>query len=157
MNEKNLNSFLKLGYFLDYECQDYDFSGIDKSLFSEFSEQELIEYGVKTWTNVIQNNFEVNQKHVVPISGGLDSRAILAGLLEFTDASNIFTYTFGTPGTYDFEIGKKLSKEIGTKHISFPLTNHVFSLEEELEIRLEKLLSCCRVADGTHCFLSLPF
>ncbi|MFT5248449.1 MAG: hypothetical protein ACI93P_000162 [bacterium] len=133
MNFKNLNSFLKFGYFLGYDCQDYDFSGIDKSLFFEFSEQELIEYGVKTWTNVIQNNFEVNQKHVVPISGGLDSRAILAGLLEFTDASNIFTYTFGTPGTYDFEIGKKLSREIGTKHISYPLTNHIFSLEEELE------------------------
>ena len=58
MNCINLNSFLKFGYFLDYECQDYDFSGVDKSFFSEFSEQELIEYGVKTWTNAIQNNIE---------------------------------------------------------------------------------------------------
>ena len=39
----------------------------------------------------------VNSKHVVPLSGGLDSRGVLVTLLEFTEARNIKIYTFGTP------------------------------------------------------------
>lgn len=132
--QKNINSFLQLGYFLDYKNPDlsFDFSGVDKEKYAGATEQELIEEGSKLWLEAISENFKSNEKHLVPISGGLDSRAVLAGLLKHTDAQNIHTYTFGTPKTLDYEIGSYVAKKIGTKHTSFDLTQYKYK-QAELE------------------------
>jgi len=82
--------------------------------------------------NEISKLFISGKKHVVPISGGLDSRAILASLLKFTEAANIYTYTFGTPSTFDYEIGNLIAKETGTMHTSFPLNDYIFSNNGEI-------------------------
>ena len=130
----SLNSFLKLGYFLDYQNNDIkiDISNIDKEKYKDISESELIDIGSNLWKEAISSNFKNNQKHLVPISGGLDSRAILAGLLEHTETKNIYTYTFGTPNTLDYDIGNYVAKEIGTNHTSFDLTNYIYN-QNELE------------------------
>lgn len=134
MNQQNLSSFLKLGYFLNYKNKDVsiDVSNIDKQKYQNVGENELIQIGSTLWKESISSNFRTNQKHLVPISGGLDSRAILAGLLEHTEATNIFTYTFGSPKTLDFDVGNFVAKKIGTNHTSFDLTQYIFS-QEELE------------------------
>jgi len=134
MNRCNLKSFLKLGYFLDYINKDIaiDVSNIDKQKYQNASETELIELGSRLWRESIASNFKTNQKHLVPISGGLDSRAVLAGLLEHTEAKNIYTYTFGTPSTLDYDIGNYVAKKLGTNHTSFDLTKHMYK-QEELE------------------------
>lgn len=134
MDQNNLNSFLKFGYFLDYKNSktNFDFSEINKLEYDGLSENELIEFGSKLWLNVINKNFELGKNHLVPISGGLDSRAILGALLEFTEAENIHTYTFGTPGTLDYDIGNYIAKKIGTKHSVYPLTDYKYSLDEEI-------------------------
>ncbi|NLK12428.1 MAG: hypothetical protein GX312_02425, partial [Candidatus Phytoplasma sp.] len=136
LSNSNLNSFLKLGYFLDYKNPKYkfDFSRIDKSKYATCTEKELINIGSKLLTEAITSKFECGKRHVVPISGGLDSRAILAGLLECTEAKNIETYTFGTPGTLDLEIGREVGLGLGTKHVSFALTEHRYDIEELLDI-----------------------
>jgi hypothetical protein len=134
MNKENLNSFLKLGYFLDYENKNIsiDISNIKKQNYQDISEKELINTGSKLWRESISTNFDTNQKHLVPISGGLDSRAILAGLLEHTEAKNINTYTFGTPNTLDYDVGSYVAKKLGTNHTSFDLTQYIFN-QKELE------------------------
>jgi len=134
MDYTNLNSFLKLGYFLDFKNENIDIeaSNIDKRKYENFNENELIEMGSNLWREGISANFKTNRKHLVPISGGLDSRAILAGLLEHTEAKNIYTYTFGTPNTLDYEVGNYVSKKLGTNHTSFDLTQYIFK-QEELE------------------------
>lgn len=131
---KNLASFLRLGYFLDYENKNISInvSNIDKKNYANMSEEELVEYGLKMWTNSVSSNFQTNEKHLVPISGGLDSRAILAAILRFSEAKNIFTYTYGTPKTLDFEIGSFIAKKLGTNHVSFDLTKCNFT-QDELE------------------------
>jgi len=136
LSQNNLDSFLKLGYFLDYKNPNYyfDFSKVNKKKFKEKDIDILVKEGTEIFINAIQNNFEFNKKHVVPISGGLDSRAILSALLEFTEASNISTYTFGTPGTIDYEIGNKIATDLGTKHSNFSLINHRYKMEELLDI-----------------------
>jgi len=53
---------------------------------------------------------------VVPLSGGLDSRAILGALLAHRDAREIRTFTMGTPGTFDYDIGNLVAHHIGTQH-----------------------------------------
>jgi hypothetical protein len=53
--------------------------------------------------------------HVVPLSGGLDSRAILGGLLENLEAREIRAVTFGSPGTWDYEIGRQVARAAGVR------------------------------------------
>lgn len=131
---KNLNSFLSLGYFLDFNNNDVsiDLSNIDKTKYINLRENELIEIGSKLWRESISHNFKSNQKHLVPISGGLDSRAVLAALLEHTEAKNIYTYTFGTENTLDYDIGNQVAKKIGTNHTSFDLEKFIYT-QNELE------------------------
>ncbi|MCT1578433.1 asparagine synthase C-terminal domain-containing protein [Oceanobacillus kimchii] len=136
LNKKDIESFLKLGYFLDYKNPNYsfDFAKIDKQKYEKLSFVELKRIGAELFINAISNLFENDKEHVVPLSGGLDSRAILAGLLEFTEANKISTYTFGTPGTLDFDIGNKIAKVVGTNHIEFPLTEYEYNMDEMLDI-----------------------
>ncbi|MFD1385940.1 asparagine synthase-related protein [Oceanobacillus oncorhynchi subsp. oncorhynchi] len=135
-NQKDIESFLKLGYFLDYENPKYsfDFSNIDKKRYAEASFDELVEIGSDYFMDSLSNLFEKSGEHVVPLSGGLDSRAILAGLLEFTDASKINTYTFGTPKTLDYDIGNEIAGNVGTNHINFPLTEYEYNMDEMIDI-----------------------
>jgi len=136
MDLTNLNSFLKFGYFLDYKNSNYsfDFSNINKNKYKDFTEEKLINIGIKLWKNAIRNQFDEKEMNVVPLSGGLDSRAILATLSEITDPSKIYTYTFGSPGTWDFEIGNYIAKIFGTKHFSFDLTKIEYSLDELIDV-----------------------
>ncbi len=84
MNQKNLNSFLKLGYFLDYKNENIsiDVSNIDNLKYQNISEYDLLNIASSLWNEAVNKSFSLNKKHLVPISGGLDSRAILATLLN---------------------------------------------------------------------------
>ena len=133
MSDK-LSSFLWSGYFLDYGNTriTINTSGIAKERYERASFQDLSESGTRLFREAIASKFVFNRQHLVPLSGGLDSRAILAGLLEHTEARNIHTYTFGTPGTLDYDIGNYVAGQLGTDHTSFDLTNHVYK-QNELE------------------------
>lgn len=132
----NLQSFLNLGYFIDYNNpkEYFNINNIDYKKYKDFSRNELLEQGLKIFRDSISHNYKEGQKHIVPLSGGLDSRALLAGLLEHTDASNISTITFGMPGTWDFEIGQKVSKKLGIKNTSFDLNKYEYSNDELFDI-----------------------
>ena len=131
MDNINLNSFLKFGYFLDYEgAKDiFKFNAFKEDL-SSYSKADLICEGGKFFQSAINADFNINEKHLVPLSGGLDSRAILAGLLENTSAKNIHTFTFGQPGSLDYDIGNYLAKTIGTTHQIYDLRKLHWSQEE---------------------------
>lgn len=136
LEQHDIESFLKLGYFLNYEnpVYSFDYSRVNKSFYKDISLEELIDLGEMYFINSIDKLFVENDKHVVPISGGLDSRAILAALLEFTETKNIYTYTFGTSGTLDYEIGNMIAAAVGTNHTSFSLTDYSYTMEELIDI-----------------------
>jgi asparagine synthase (glutamine-hydrolysing) len=77
---------------------------------------------------------------VVPLSGGLDSRALLAALLELRPAREIETWTFGSPGTWDFELGRRVARSAGTRHTSLDLARE--------PLREQDLLRQARECDG---------
>ncbi len=54
--------------------------------------------------------------HVVPLSGGLDSRAILAGLLDAGMRDQVVAVTFGIPGSWDYELGSRVARELNVAH-----------------------------------------
>lgn len=132
MNIEKLNSFLNFGFFLDYEKTKFKIKldGIDKKIYENANELELIEHGGELFDAAVSKSFNPNVNNLVPISGGLDSRAILASLLKHTSASNISTFTFGSPHSLDFEIGKLVAKKFGTKHYSFPTKENKYSQKD---------------------------
>jgi hypothetical protein len=54
---------------------------------------------------------------VIPLSGGMDSRLILAVALETINRSRITLFTFGQEGTQDLEIARQISNDLGVRHI----------------------------------------
>ena len=129
-----LASFLCLGYFLDAEPAGptIDLGRIDRARYPGAAEQDLVELGAGLFREAVAESFQSGMNHVVPLSGGLDSRAILAALIEHTEASNISTFTFGSPGSLDYDIGCMVARRLGTRHTSFDLTKSRFD-QEELE------------------------
>jgi hypothetical protein len=82
---------------------------------------DLLERSIKC----IEKTFEIciqsiptSKTHIVPLSGGLDSRLILAALLKSRkiDNDNIKTVTFGSPHTWDFELSKQVAQSVGVKN-----------------------------------------
>jgi asparagine synthase (glutamine-hydrolysing) len=86
------------------------------------------------------SNISNSKKLLLPLSGGLDSRYVLFTALEIVDSSRIAAMTYGTPGTYDFEIGKKIAKLAGIKHIEYPLTKENYTTDA--------IINNCKDTDG---------
>jgi hypothetical protein len=84
------------------------------SRWESASEPELIAAGV----SALQASFsDVGAgPHIVPLSGGLDSRAVIAGLFEAGAGSNVTAVSFGEPGSYDYEISAMLANKFGMGH-----------------------------------------
>ncbi|NIM17562.1 MAG: hypothetical protein GTO45_36575 [Candidatus Aminicenantes bacterium] len=56
----------------------------------------------------------------IPLSGGRDSRFLLALALKHFKKNRITTFTFGQKGTFDFEIGRGFSKKYNIDSICLP-------------------------------------
>lgn len=124
--QKDVLNFLRLGYYLDYEPR---FKWVANACGkpSEVPSRQLLNRAVGRVLSQI-NGGEI----IVPISGGLDSRLILACVLDHVEAQNIYTYTFGEPGAWDFEIGNKVARKFGTRHTSFDLGGEKYSLDSAI-------------------------
>jgi hypothetical protein len=88
-------------------------------------EAALVKQGTAVLHNALRQSVEKAGKekiHILPLSGGLDSRAILGGLLENVDRTNIQAVTFGTPGTWDYEIGQQVAQAAGVRCEAVDLT-----------------------------------
>jgi hypothetical protein len=135
IREASIHSFLSFGYFLDYERDDFpiDFSKIDPSQYRGVPEEELIRIGTEKLRETFRLQFEVGRDHVVPLSGGLDSRLILAALRELTEAKNIHTVTFGIPGTYDYDIGVLVGRHSGARQCAIPIGSFSYHEDELLD------------------------
>lgn len=69
-------------------------------------------------------------RFMLMLSGGFDSRTILSAALEHRSASDIETFTFGFPGSFDYEIGNKVARAAGTSHHSAPIEIGDYALED---------------------------
>jgi hypothetical protein len=109
-----------------------------ENLSIELDITQLINRGTKALRTAFQDAIrgaDEDYCFVLPLSGGLDSRAILAGLLENTDSRKIQAVTFGTPGTWDFEIGQQVARAAGVSCEPMDLT------AENWKWRTEELVS----------------
>jgi asparagine synthetase B (glutamine-hydrolysing) len=96
---------------------------------SNVSRSAALEEGARLFVEAVRRGIRSGVRPLVPMSGGLDSRAILAALLEEFPASGIDTYTHGTPGSGDFEIGTRVARFAGTNHVTLNLDQIPFTEE----------------------------
>ena len=100
-------------------------------------QEELIEELGALWQRAVERGIKKNEKIIIPLSGGLDSRAILAAALRCTSRDNIITFTFGEKGSFDFEIGKMVAEKAGVENI--PLSAEKDDFEEQYNISMEDI------------------
>lgn len=74
-------------------------------------------------SKIVHQSVTAGKKHFIPLSGGLDSRALLAAALEA--GADIETLTFGMPGSMDYEYGNDVAKAMGCRHHRFNLLDHL--------------------------------
>lgn len=89
--------------------------------------------GVKSFKQVMAEEASAVPKdftHIMPLSGGLDSRAVLGGLLENVPTSQIVAATYGFPGSWDLEIATTLARRYSLRHEVFDLTDEKWDIDE---------------------------
>lgn len=112
-------------------------SVVDRFLYERhagISESALAHQGIKALRCATDHALRRGGVNVlVPLSGGLDSRTLLGLLLEHLSPHEIQTYTYGIPGTHDFEIGNAVAQRAGTQHVSIDLRSMEFTYDRLLE------------------------
>jgi len=125
VNKQTISAYLYFGYlplkretgFLSSLLKEY----IPKDRSTEYSSQnELVDGGVKAFLSAFQRIS--GEDHIVPLSGGIDSRAVLGGLLSQLNTSEITAVTFGIPNSFDYKLGKQVAEKVGIRHEVIDLT-----------------------------------
>ena len=114
------NGNLKLSRYRDYEYAEIPETKTREELISQL---DIL------WQNAVQRRTKLNRSIIIPLSGGLDSRAILAAALRCISKEDITTFTYGEKGSFDFEIGQIVAKESGVRNI--PLAAEKINFEEK--------------------------
>ena len=134
IEKKEISFFLRFGYFPDFEPihvpQAIDQLDLQGKTYKELQDDFcfiLDEVFQEMVTSIEDKNV------VIPISGGLDSRLILAEALKYIPLNKIKTYTFGMKGSYDFEIGIEVAKKAKVKHYAIELNSLELNHNEMLE------------------------
>ena len=108
----------KLTKYWDYEYNEE---------YNSRSKEVLMDELATLWQMAVERRIKKDEKIIIPLSGGLDSRAILAAVLRCTSKDNIITFTFGEKGSYDFEIGKMVAAKAGVKSIPLEVEKNDFN------------------------------
>jgi len=141
-NNKRINTFLSFKY-IPRENIDIPKKIIESCSRSKLSlnRTEVIKKGKKSLEKGFRKillKYPEDVKFIVPLSAGLDSRPILGFLLKNVKKSRIITFTFGTPGTLDYEIGRKVAKKAGVKHYTIDCTPKNFDWTEKFLLNSAK-------------------
>ena len=84
------------------------------------SEKGFVSLLVSTWKNAVKIRLQDNHKYGLALSGGLDSRSILAAIPP-EKADYLFTFTFGSEKSGEVSIAKKAANKVGVQHLSIDI------------------------------------
>jgi hypothetical protein len=121
----SINAFLYFGYVPNpHASRPAWLDGVTSQPIECEDQPSLVSEGVHTLRQVFRDATAGSRSpHVVPLSGGLDSRATLAGLLENVGSREILAVTFGSPGTWDYDIGCEVARVAGVRHETIDLSS----------------------------------
>lgn len=93
-----------------------------KSLTGKLDENEIADQLGKLFIDAVERQSREGELVGLPLSGGLDSRAVLSAMLD--RGFSIHTNTFGKEGCDDIRIAEMVAKEAGVVH-------HIFKINSE--------------------------
>lgn len=145
--QKDINNFLRMGYYLDYKNE---LLIRPKRIIIARDQRERLEQVDNILESIFSHIFSKRalDRVAIPLSGGFDSRLILSYMLRFKEARDIKTYTFGTPSTYDYEIGNMIAEIVGTNHFNIDMSSLKMSIDD-VTYNSEKLNNQCMVIYST--------
>lgn len=101
------------------------------------NEASLCDHGINLWKKVCGRLVaSATGPLVLPLSAGLDSRAILAGVVD-QGAVDIETVTYGVPGSFDYEIAPAIARAAGVANTRINLHDVTVDLARLDAIALE--------------------
>ena len=95
-----------------------------KSIEGPVDEVELVSELSRLFKQSVRKRVKSNEKIGVTLSGGLDSRAILAAVPEYYQSLHLVT--FGKEGSDDVEIARKVAKIKGAEHHIFEIDSNTW-------------------------------
>ena len=129
-SEREIQSYLRFGApYGELETGAAAFlDGCDPAPLAEWaagaSREQLVREGVQRLRTATVESLDAagSGPHALQLSGGYDSRTLLGALREHLGASELTTLTFGTPGSPDYEIARRLAKATGVSHVQLDAT-----------------------------------
>jgi asparagine synthase (glutamine-hydrolysing) len=88
----------------------------------ESSRQAWLEELSRLWSGAVSRWIPPGTDPLLSLSGGLDSRLILAEMLRSFTPAQFRTMTYGTPGSFDYEISRLIADRYGLRHRSIDLS-----------------------------------
>lgn len=105
----------------------------DNTLYHPGTVQNLNQVAVETWS-VLKKEIKLacgTARTVgIAMSGGWDSRFVLAGLCR--QDLRISSYTYGNPTLYESHIARRCAREVGASHQCYPIEGRYFPDREEM-------------------------
>jgi asparagine synthase (glutamine-hydrolysing) len=110
----------------------WDFYTKDES--QAISKNECLEEIISIWDRVVNRSIKGDMKPIIQLSGGLDSRAIIAPINTIKE--NVLTFTLGMKGSDDIKIAKIISSRLNLQHYVYEIDGDVTAdyAEEFVEI-----------------------
>tara|TARA_X000000950_G_C13884158_1_gene648173 strand:- start:568 stop:1650 length:1083 start_codon:yes stop_codon:yes gene_type:complete len=129
MNKKNLY-FLRFGYYPGNISKIINPTNYDHK--QPFDLKELIDLFKKEIADCCKD-----KRIRIPLSGGFDSRFLLALCIDLFSKDKIELYTFGNKNTFDFQIPITISKKLKLDHIISDQSTYDYNLDEHIKEALE--------------------
>ncbi|NIO36482.1 hypothetical protein GTO27_02140 [Candidatus Bathyarchaeota archaeon] len=107
-----------------------------------YSKEYYVENLVRVFREDIKRRMKGNHRMGVNLSGGLDSRAIVAMMAKHHNP--IHTFTYGVKRGDEAKIAEKVAESLGTTHRFFALEQNFLADDAELGVRLTDGMSNCR-------------
>ena len=129
MNKEDLY-FLRFGYY------PRNISTIVNPINYDIKQSFDIEELLNLFKKIISTSC-INKKIKIPLSGGFDSRFLLAICLDLFSKDNIELYTWGSKDTFDFKIPAIISKKLKLNHFFSDQSTYNYNLNEHIKEALQ--------------------
>ena len=84
----------------------------------------------------IADESPADARHVIPLSGGLDSRILLGAVTSVIPTDELVALTYGTLGSYDWELGQQVAEAAGIEHHHIDLRPRKFDWSRDFQLRM---------------------
>jgi len=157
INPSALASFLLFGYPLEQDTLieeikllppgsilSYSSDGVSIKRYYDYlhhgdldrrSEEELCGELRVLWEKAVEKRINHHEKNLILLSGGLDSRAVLAATLSFLPKNDIVTASYGEEKSFDSSIAKNIAKNSELTH--HQLRRDTFDFEKQYRLSLQ--------------------